>query len=132
MTRVRSTMILASALILIAAACARQAPRAGDASPSSSPSRTTEPTPVSTWLVVLRVAPDPAGVRDEATALAAVLGGAIQVSPGSCFTGIPARFGGDRYILGATGASRAEVDGYAADAQIEPLFEGLVQQVCVD
>ena len=132
MTRVRSTMILASALILIATACGRQSPRAAEASASPSPSRTAQPTPVSTWLVILRVAPDPAGVRDEATALAAVLGGAIQVGPGSCFTGIPARFGGDRYILGATGASRAEVDGYAIDAQIEPLFEGLVQQVCVD
>ena len=87
---------------------------------------------MSTWLVVLRVAPDPAGVRDEATALAPILGGAIQVDPGSCFSGLPPRFGGDRYILGATGASRAEVDGYATDAQIEPLFEGQVQQVCVD
>jgi hypothetical protein len=81
---------------------------------------------------VLRSAPDPAGVRDDARALASVLGDAIQVTPGSCFTGLPPRFGGDRYILGATGASKAEVDGYAMDAHIEPLFEGQVQVVCVD
>jgi hypothetical protein len=82
--------------------------------------------------VVLRAAPDPAGVRDDADALADILGDAIQVAPGSCFTGLPARFGGDRYILGAVGGSKAEVDAFATDAHIEPLFEGEVQVVCVD
>lgn len=132
MTRIRATMVLAAVVVLTATACGRQTPSAGEASGSPSPSRTTEPTPGSTWLVVLRAADDPAGVRDDAAALAGVLGGAIQVSPGSCFTGIPARFGGDRYILGATGGSKAEVDGLAANAHIEPLFEGHVQVVCVD
>jgi hypothetical protein len=81
---------------------------------------------------VLRAAPDPAGVRDDAKALADILGDAIQVAPGSCFTGLPARFGSDRYILGAVAGSKAEVDAFATDANIEPLFEGKVQVVCVD
>lgn len=82
--------------------------------------------------MVLRVAPDPAGVHHDAVALASVLGDSIQVAPGSCFTGMPPRFGGDRYILGAIGGSKDEVDALAADAKIEPLFEGEVQVVCVD
>lgn len=124
--------ILAAAVLVIAIACARQSPGAGERSGSPSPSLTPEPTPVSTWLVVLRVAPDPAGIRDDAAALAPVLGDAIQVAPGSCFPGLPTRFGGDRYILGASGVSKTEVDGLATAAHIEPLFEGQVQAVCID
>jgi|GEM_PF-3480394 len=125
--------VLAAAVFVIATACAGQPPSSGAVSPPSpSSSRTPSPDAALTWLVVLRVASDPAGVRVEATSLASVLGDAIQVAPGSCFTGLPPRFGGDRYILGATGASKAEVDRYAMDAHIEPLFEGQVHVVCVD
>jgi hypothetical protein len=81
---------------------------------------------------VLRAADDPGGVRDDAEALGRALGDAIQVAPGSCFTGIPSRFGGDHYIVGALGSSKVEVEALAADAGVEPLFEGRVHVVCVD
>ena len=126
----RSMGVLTAAVFVVATACARQSPSSAAVSPS--PSRTPSPDTALTWLVVLRVAADPAGVRVDAASFASALGDAIQVAPGSCFTGLPPRFGGDRYILGATGASKAEVDGYATDAHTEPLFEGQVQVVCVD
>ena len=136
MIRSRSVGVLAATVFVIATACARQSPSSGGASPSPSrlpsPSLTPSPDAAVEWLVVLGVAPDPAGVRDDAASLAQELGGAIQVAPGSCFTGLPARFGGDRYILGALGGSKAQVDALAVDTHIEPLFEGEVQVVCVD
>jgi hypothetical protein len=103
-------------------------------SPASG-TETPTPTPTErggTWLVILRAADDPAGVRDDARTFSDVLGGAIQVAPGSCFDPIPDRFGGDRYILGAIGGSKGDVDALAAATQVSPLFEGEVQVICSD
>jgi hypothetical protein len=134
-----TTRGLASVLILLCGCASRAStPRATDprttvSSGTSTPSPTAEsPAASSQWLIVLRAADDPGGVRDDAERLGPALGDAIQVAPGSCFTGIPSRFGGDRYIVGALGWSKAEVDELAADAGVEPLFEGQVHVVCVD
>ncbi|MEA2551388.1 MAG: hypothetical protein QOE25_1157 [Actinomycetota bacterium] len=140
-TRSLATRMLASPLILLFACASRSStpratvPRAtvtsATTAPTTSPSAE-PPLASSQWLIVLRAADDPGGVRDDAETLGPALGDAIQVAPGSCFTGIPSRFGGDRYIVGALGSSKAEVDALAADAGIEPLFEGQVHVVCVD
>jgi hypothetical protein len=126
--------VLAVVTLAIATGCAQRSPAAVTA--PSSTSSTPSPSPIedaaTTWFVVLRVANDPAGVREDAAALGPMLGGAIQVAPGSCFNGLPGRFGGDRYVLGAVGNTNAEVDRFATRAHIEPLFEGEVQVVCTD
>ena len=134
-----SMKMLVPMMILLAACGSRAAaPRVGaSATPgatveTSPPPSPEPPEPSSQWLIVLRAAADPGGVRDDAETLGPVLGDAIQVAPGSCFTGLPSRFGGDHYIIGALGSTRSEVDELAAEAGIEPLFEGEVQVVCVD
>ncbi|MEP7059979.1 MAG: hypothetical protein ABI828_04545 [Actinomycetota bacterium] len=131
------TAIIAAAGLTLLGACASRAVVPGDAgtpTPRATPASTTPASPAAgvQWLIVLRAADDPGGVREDAATLGPVLGDAIQVAPGSCFTGIPSKFGGDRYIVGALGSSKADVDALASDAGIEPLFEGEVQVVCVD
>lgn len=87
---------------------------------------------VTKWLGVVRSAADPDDLDADTTAVRAIVGGSIVVSPGACFVGLPARFAGDSYVLGVVAPTKKALDGLLATLGRAVLFEGQITTMCLD
>lgn len=135
--------IVASALLVVAPACTSEPPISGRPSSGSSEESSaggggtpttaaSTPTAQDAWLAGMRVEHDPDALDADTQALKDVLGGALIVSPTTCFEGLPADVDAQAYVLGIQAPTRAEVDGLVAQTGRDPLFETRVRVLCTD
>ncbi len=132
MTARRILLTAIAVFPLLAAGCAARSSSAASG-PSSSPasaSPTASLTPPQVWLAILRVAQDPNDLDADTQALKPVLGDAMQVVPASCFSGLPDRFSGERYVLGIVTDSKSQTDAVLAASKLSALFEAPVEEAC--
>jgi hypothetical protein len=91
--------------------------------------------PATVSLAVLSSAADPNALDDERAAVVDALGDGfaehIVVSPGACYTGLPARYGAD-YVLAIWDADEDSVRGEVQDAGRRQEWIGEVTATCVD
>jgi hypothetical protein len=103
--------------------------------PTGSSTRVTDspsPAPGDTWLAGLRVEDDPNALDADTRDLRGVLGGALIVSPASCFRGLPAEVDATAYVLGVQASTQAELRTLVAQTERDPAFEVRVQMLCMD
>jgi len=88
---------------------------------------------VALWLAGFRVA-DVRDLNADTQELIDLVGSAINVSPVSCFEGIPPRYAQrpDAYILGVVADSRDRLEEVIRSTGREPLFVTRVRTACVD
>ena len=67
-----------------------------------------------------------------AAALKDVVGGALIVSPTSCFQGLPADVDASSYVLGVQTSTQSELHALVAEIDRKPLFEAQVTVMCTD
>jgi hypothetical protein len=128
-TRQRRRAACLSLLLLASTACAN-----GAANPSaaSSTGHTISASPGDTWLAGLRVEADPDALDADTGALKDVLGGALIVSPASCFRGLPAEVDATAYVLGVQASTQEELRALVVQTERDPVFEVRVQMLCTD
>ena len=102
--------------------------------PSARPSIAATGSPLGTavWLAGLGRAADPNALDGMYARLQPVLDAALEVSPGTCFSGIPAPFDGPAYLVVVVAGSKAELDQLVAKAGEHPLFESKATVMCLD
>ncbi len=103
--------------------------------PSSAPpsvAATGSPLGTAVWLAGLKRASDPNSLDGMYARLQPVLDAALEVSPGTCFSGIPAPFDGPAYLVVVVAGSKAELDQLVAKAGEHPLFESKATVMCLD
>lgn len=83
------------------------------------------------WLAVFQIAEEPDQLDARTGRLAPVLGGALMVAPGTCFTGLPSA-AGPGYVLGAAATDRDTLDGLVAATGDSPRFVVRTRSGCVD
>ena len=103
-------------------------PAASSDVPSVSGSEGTE----EAWLAALRVEANPSALDADTAALKDVLGGALIVSPASCFQGLPADVDASSYVLGVQTSTQSELHALVAEIDRKPLFEAQVTVMCTD
>jgi hypothetical protein len=115
-------------LLLLASACAN------GASPSATPStrETASADTGDTWLAALHVDADPDALDADTRALKDVLGGALIVSPASCFRGLPATVEATAYVLGVQAPTQEKLRTLVERTERDPVFEVRVQILCTD
>jgi hypothetical protein len=128
-TRQRRRAACLLLLLLASTACANEA---ANPSSASSTGETVSASPGDTWLAGLRVEADPDALDADTGALKDVLGGALIVSPASCFRGLPAEVDATAYILGVQASSQEELRALVVQTERDPLFEVRVQMLCTD
>jgi hypothetical protein len=87
---------------------------------------------VTKWLGVVRSAADPNDLDTDTTAVGAIVGGSIVVSPAACFDGLPDRFAVDSYVLGVVAPTKEGLDALLATLGRPVLFEGQITTMCLD
>jgi hypothetical protein len=87
---------------------------------------------VTKWLGVVRAAADPNDLDADTTAVGAIVGGSIVVSPAACFDGLPARFASDSYVLGVVAPTKEALDVLLTTLGRPVLFEGQITTMCLD
>jgi hypothetical protein len=126
--RRRGRAAFLSVLLLASTACA------SGASPSATPS--TRDTPSGDtgdpWLAALRVDADPDALDADTHALKDVLGGALIVSPASCFRGLPESVEATAYVLGVQASTQEELRALVERTERDPVFEVRVHMLCTD
>ena len=115
------------ALALALSACSHRAPAAQPTSGHPSP----DVGITHVWLAVLASEGDPNALDERAKATETIVDGALVVSPGGCFSGIPRRFS-DGYVLGVVASRRPELSRLLSGLDAEPAFLGSVVNSCVD
>jgi hypothetical protein len=98
-------------------------------SSSVGPSATSPETPE--WIAVLRVEGDPNDLDADTARLAPALGAAFRASPVQCFRGLPTDVG-TGYLLGVVAGTRSELRRLVSRAGRRPLFQGRVEELCID
>jgi hypothetical protein len=91
--------------------------------------------PATVWFAVLSSAADPNALDDDRAAIVDALGESLAahvvVSPGACFTGLPARYGSG-YVLAVWDDDEDVVQGDLDDAGSQAVWIGQVTSTCVD
>ena len=87
---------------------------------------------VTKWLGVVGAAADPNDLDADTTAVGAIVGGSIVVSPAACFEGLPNRFAGDSYVLGVVASTKEALDTLLTTLDRPVLFEGQITTMCLD
>ncbi len=108
--------------------------------PPDEPTAVSSPTAVTTgsaaldpvWLAVFDTAADPNELDAATGELLPLVGGAIVVSPASCFQGLPGDVRSADYVIGVVAGTLAELDDVVAAAERTPTFTGEVGQLCLD
>jgi hypothetical protein len=131
--RMRSTSVFVVVSILAAlASCTRHGGSTIDlGSPGAGPPSAGTGS-VTKWLGVVRTAADPNDLDADTTAVGAIVGGSIVVSPAACFEGLPARFAGDSYVLGVVAPTKEALDALLTTLGRPVLFEGQITTMCLD
>ena len=92
----------------------------------------TDPVGTPVWLAVFRTAGDPADLNVDTRTLLGRVDGAIRVSPGLCFEGLPTTIAPSDYILGVAAPTNEELQqlvdrsGFPAQVEVE------VTELCID
>jgi hypothetical protein len=128
-TRHAGRVTCLSLLLVALMACANGA---ADPSAGSSPGDIVSAGPGETWLAALSVEEDPDALDADTRALKDVLGGALIVSPASCFRGLPAEVDGTAYVLGVQASTQEELRALVVQTERDPAFEVRVQMLCTD
>ncbi len=131
--RVRSTSAFVVASIVVAlASCANHGGATIDlGSPSTGPPSAGTGS-VTKWLGVVKAAADPNDLDADTTAVGAIIGKSIVVSPAACFDGLPARYAGDSYVLGVVAPTKEALDVLLTKLGRPVLFEGQITTMCLD
>ncbi len=130
-TRLTSAFMVVS-IVLASASCAKHDGSTIDLSSSGTAPPSVGTGSVTKWLGVVRVATDPNDLDADTTAVGAIVGGSIVVSPAACFDGLPARFAGDTYVLGVVAPTKEALDVLLTTLGRPILFEGQVTTMCLD
>jgi hypothetical protein len=116
--------------------CSREpAPRSldfGEASGSSGSATSDDDGVVTEWLAVFRTATDVQELDADTTAVKAIVGGAIVVSPVNCFDGVSIDDPGTRYVLGVVAPSKEQLDALVEQVDRPTVFVGRVRTMCLD
>lgn len=118
-------------MLVMATSCADGA---SDQPAASSAEASDSVSPVSgeTWLAALRVEANPNALDADTGALKDVLGGALVVSPASCFRGLPADVDASAYVLGVQASTQAGLHTLVDEADRDAVFEAQVEVMCTD
>ncbi|MGH2594610.1 MAG: hypothetical protein ACRDH7_01450 [Actinomycetota bacterium] len=131
--RMRSTSVFVVVSILAAlASCTRNGGSTIDLSSNGTGPPSAGTGSVIKWLGVVRTAADPNDLDADTTAVGAIVGGSIVVSPAACFDGLPARFAGDSYVLGVVAPTKQTLDVLLTTLGRPVLFEGQITTMCLD
>jgi ABC-type transport system substrate-binding protein len=126
---------LVRSILLVAALSAALTACGSSSTQTQSPSAAPTSGPATVSLAVLASAADPNALDGERAAVVDSLGDSfaahIVVSPGACFTGLPARYGAD-YVLAIWDADEASVLAVVDDAGRRQEWIGQVTATCVD
>ena len=116
--------------------CSRDpAPRSLDfreASGSGGSATPAEDGVVTEWLAVFRTATDVDELDADTTAVKAIVGGAIVVSPVNCFDGLTVDDPGTTYVLGVVAPSKEQLDALVDRVDRPTVFVGRVRTMCLD
>ena len=134
--RLRSLVAVISVGVVLGTGCstpgsgppplsARPSARSSSVGPRATSTQTPE------WIAVLRVAGDPNDLDADTARLAPGLGAAFRASPVQCFRGLPVDVG-TGYLLGVVARTRSELRRLVSRAGRRPLFQGRVEELCID
>ena len=121
-------LLLFAAAMTACADASSDTPAASSGVPSVSGGVGTE----EAWLAALRVESNPSALDADTAELKDVLGGALIVSPTSCFQGLPADVDASSYVLGVQASTQSELHALVAEIDREPQFEAQVTVMCTD
>jgi hypothetical protein len=86
------------------------------------------------WVAVFDVAEDPGDLEPGTDELMEAAGGAIAISPASCWSGLAVRLGAEPgdYVAAVVAQTRSELEAVTARVGRRPLVSGEFQAHCVD
>ncbi len=86
------------------------------------------------WVSVFDVAEDPADLDPGTDELMEAVGGAIAISPASCWTGLAERLDADpdNYVAAVVASDRSELEDVTVEVGRQPLVTGEFPALCVD
>jgi hypothetical protein len=130
------TVVALACMALGLLGCARDpAPRSldfGAASGSGGTVTSGQEGVVTEWLAVFRTATDVRELEADTTAVKAIVGGAIVVSPVNCFEGLTVDDPGTTYVLGVVAPSKEQLDALVEQVDRPTVFVGRVRTMCLD
>lgn len=130
------TVLTLACLLLTLLGCSRDPdPRSLDFGAASGSGGTETPGDegvVTEWLAVFRAATDVQELDADTTAVKAIVGGAIVVSPVNCFDGLTVPDPGTTYVLGVVAPSRDQLDALVEQVDRPTVFVGRVRTMCLD
>ena len=130
------TVVVMACLAVGLFGCSRDpAPRSLDFGAASGSGGTVTPGDegvVTEWLAVFRTATDVQELDADTTAVKAIVGGAIVVSPVNCFDGLTVDDPGTTYVLGVVAPSKEQLDALVEQVGRPTVFVGRVRTMCLD
>ena len=87
---------------------------------------------ITEWLAVFRTATDVQELDADTTAVKAIVGGSIVVSPVNCFDGLTVDDPGTTYVLGVVAPSKEQLDALVEQVGRPTVFIGRVRTMCLD